>query len=135
MTIGGWCLFGFIAIMLVAVGAIIFLECKDNSSMIGMVITVVVTTALIFATYGGIHWYYNNTESGKRSLVNQKSEFGGGLERTINICNANGDVMRTFTGKIDIENKEGGYLLFDYNGKRYTYYNCFVESIAEIEDD
>ena len=26
----------------------------------------------------------------------------------------------------------GGYVLFDYQGKRYTYYNCFVESIAEI---
>lgn len=36
------------------------------------------------------------------------------------------------SGKIDIENKDGGYLLFDFNEKRYTYYNCFVESIANI---
>lgn len=24
------------------------------------------------------------------------------------------------------------YVLFDFDGKRYTYYNCFIESIAEI---
>ena len=34
--------------------------------------------------------------------------------------------------RIDIEGNDGGYVLFDYQGKRYTYYNCFVESIAEI---
>lgn len=38
-----------------------------------------------------------------------------------------------YTGKIDIEGNDGGYVLFDYEGKRYTYYNCFVESIADIK--
>ena len=28
---------------------------------------------------------------------------------------------------------EGGYVKFDYNGNRYIYYNCFVESIADID--
>lgn len=27
----------------------------------------------------------------------------------------------------------GGYVKFDFNGKRYIYYNCFVESIADID--
>ena len=42
------------------------------------------------------------------------------------------DKFAEFEGKIDIEGNDGGYVLFDYEGKRYTYYNCFVESIAEI---
>lgn len=25
----------------------------------------------------------------------------------------------------------GGYVKFDYDGKRYVYYNCFVETIAD----
>lgn len=50
------------------------------------------------------------------------------------ILNADGDIIRSYTGIIDIEGNDGGYVLFDYNGKRYTYYNCYLESIADIED-
>ena len=67
-----------------------------------------------------------------RALTDQKSELSNGLERTITIYTANGDKIAEYSGKIDIEGNDGGYVLFDYNGKRYTYYNCFVESIAEI---
>lgn len=130
MTIGGWIVFAIIAFTLACIGSVILLDCDTKT---GRAVTVIVTLALITAANVGMHWYYNNTESGKRAIVNQKSEFGGGLERTINIYTADGEIMRTFTGKIDIENKDGGYLLFDYNGKRYTYYNCFVESVAYIE--
>lgn len=38
-----------------------------------------------------------------------------------------------YKGKIDIEANQGGYIKFDYKGKRYIYYNCFVESIGELE--
>lgn len=34
---------------------------------------------------------------------------------------------------IDIDTNDGGYVKFDFNGKRYIYYNCFVESIADID--
>ena len=46
---------------------------------------------------------------------------------------ADGEIIAQYTGKIDIEGNDGGYVLFDYEGKRYTYYNCFVESIADIK--
>lgn len=133
MTISGWIIFVIIAVIILVIGGAVFLSYKDDDCIIGSVATVVISVALILAAYGGIHWYCNNTESGKRAFVNQKSEFGGGLDRTINIYTADGEIIATYTGKIDIENKEGGYLLFDYEGKRYTYYNCFVESIADIE--
>lgn len=133
MTISGWIIFGIIAIAILIIGGSVFMGCKEWENKIGMAITIAVAIALIPATYGGIRWYYANTETGKRAIVNQKSEFGGGLERTINIYTADGEIIATYSGKIDIENKDGGYLLFDYEGKRYTYYNCFVESIADIE--
>ena len=41
--------------------------------------------------------------------------------------------LATYNGKIDIETNDGGYVKFDFNGKRYIYYNCFVESIADID--
>ena len=62
-----------------------------------------------------------------------KSDVGNGLERTINIYTADGELMQTYSGKIDLEMSEGGYVKFDLDGKRYIYYNCFVESIADID--
>lgn len=41
--------------------------------------------------------------------------------------------LATYEGKIDIDTNDGGYVKFDFNGKRYIYYNCFVESIADID--
>ena len=46
---------------------------------------------------------------------------------------ADGKKLATYEGKIDIETNDGGYVKFDYKGKRYMYYNCFVESIADID--
>ena len=133
MPIVAWILFGFIAVIIAVVGICIFVTAHNVESKIGMVITGLITIGLILGIFGVMNWYYTSTESGKRAVVDQQSDFGGGLDRTINIYTADGEIIATYTGKIDIENKEGGYLLFDYDGKRYTYYNCFVESIAEIE--
>ena len=77
-----------------------------------------------------IHIY---TASGQRALTDQKSEMDNGLERTVTIYTADGEIIAQYTGKIDIEGNDGCYGLFDYEGKRYTYYNCFVESIADIK--
>lgn len=38
-----------------------------------------------------------------------------------------------FGRKIDIAQNDGGYVKFDFEGKRHIYYNCFVETIANIE--
>lgn len=67
-------------------------------------------------------------------MVSQKSELNNGMQRTVTIFTANGDIIAQYTGEIDIQGNDGGYVLFDFEGKRYTYYNCFVESIAVIEE-
>lgn len=66
-------------------------------------------------------------------VTDVKSDFAGGLQRTIKVYTANGDLLAEYEGKIDIETNDGGYIKFDYDGKRYIYYNCFVESIADID--
>ncbi len=68
-----------------------------------------------------------------RGVVDLKSDMSGGLNRTINVYTANGDLIATYTGKIDIASNDGGFVKFDYDGKRYIYYNCFVETIADIK--
>lgn len=132
MTIGGW----FLTIFLwIVVGFITLLLCAwffDMNNTLATGLTVFAGFACCVIIYVGMHWYFNSTASGQRALIDQKSELGGGIERVINVYTANGDLMATYEGKIDIEGNDGGYVLFDYQGHRYTYYNCFVESIAVI---
>lgn len=68
-----------------------------------------------------------------RALTDIKSDIGGGLKRSITVYTADGNVLASYQGKIDIESNDGGYVKFDFDGKRYIYYNCFVESIADID--
>lgn len=67
-----------------------------------------------------------------RAVVNIKSDISGGLQRTITVYTADGKKIANYEGKIDIETTSGGYVKFDFDGKRYIYYNCFVETIADI---
>ena len=73
------------------------------------------------------------TASFNRACVDVKSNFGGGLDRIIRVYTANGELLAQYEGKIDLKSNDGGYVKFDFNGKRYIYYNCFVETIAEID--
>lgn len=71
--------------------------------------------------------------SWNRAVTDFKSNMNGGMQRTITVYTADGKELATYTGKIDIDTNAGGYVKFDFNGKRYLYYNCFVESIADID--
>lgn len=68
----------------------------------------------------------------ERGIKDIQSDWSGGLDRTLTVYNANGDVLKTYKGKIDLESTEGGIVKFDLDGKRIMYYNCYVEV---IEDD
>ena len=70
-----------------------------------------------------------------RMVTDMKSDVNGGMQRTITVYTADGKELATYEGKIDIDTNDGGYVKFDFNGKRYVYYNCFVESIADIDQD
>ena len=130
MTIGGWIAFAFLAICIMGFGIAMLVMCENVQwKVLWMLISTVVTILLLVF----MMWYYGNTASGKRAMVDQKSELNNGIERTITVYTADGKVIAQYTGEIDIEGNDGGYVLFDYDGKRYTYYNCFVESIALIE--
>lgn len=129
MTIGGWVVFALLA--LCVVGGVVFIMLCWKSTP-GRVLTAILGIAVIVAIFLGMFWWFNNTASGQRALTDQKSELANGLERVVRVYTANGDIIAEYEGIIDIEGNDGGYVLFDYQGKRYTYYNCFVESIAEI---
>ena len=129
MTIGGWIIFIVFAGIIVIPGVILACDVFTNPS--GRALICVVCVILVIALLLGMRWFFNNTASGQRALVDQKSNISG-IDRTITVYTANGDVIAEYSGKIDIETNAGGYVKFDFEGKRYIYYNCFVETVAEI---
>ena len=130
MTVGGWILFGIVSFLILCIGVAIFSELDKwwHGVIIGLIMAV-----LIAVLYFGMTWYFNNTASGSRALIDEQSNLSNGMERTITVYTADGQVIAQYSGRIDLAANSGGYVKFDFDGKRYIYYNCFVESIATID--
>ncbi len=64
----------------------------------------------------------------QRSCKTWQSEVSGGLNRTVNVYSYTGELIASYTGRIDVEENESK-VLFDLDGKRYIYYNALVEVI------
>lgn len=126
MPISGW--IGCIFLGLLAIGGGAFLYAVTEKH-VASIIAAILAVALIF---GVGFWYYNNTASGIRARTDEQAELRNGLDRTITIYTADGTILKQYEGKIDIE-QDQGYVKFDWNGKRYIYYNCYVETIADIK--
>ena len=67
------------------------------------------------------------SESFQRSMKTFRSEYTGGLERTVRVYSGSGELIETYEGKLDVEaNEYGNKVLFDLNGKRVILYNATV---------
>jgi len=130
MTIAGWVLvvFGWLTVIGIAICVSI---CNYEKKWV-IVLSIVLTIAICIGFYAIGRWYFTSTASGIRAMTDQRSNLANGLERTINIYTANGDKIAEYHGKIDLE-MDQDYIKFDWEGKRYIYYNCFVETIADIQ--
>lgn len=70
---------------------------------------VVVLAAILMMLSGCASWQRN-----KKSFV---SDISGGLHRTLTVYDYNGNEIRSWTGKIDVDNMEDR-TVFDMDGKR-----------------
>lgn len=130
MTVGGWVIY-FLLLALIGLFAFFIYDscCTSRDRLITVAIAVMIAVLLLV----GMHWFFGNTASGQRMLIDERSELGQGIERVVTVYTADGKILAQYEGKIDLEQNDGGYVKFDLNGKRYIYYNCFVESIADTE--
>ena len=129
MTIAGLILLGLIVAIVFAIAFVISFEFSKN----GKAISFIIAGFISLIALGGMLWYFNCTADGQRQIVDQRSNLSNGLDRVVTVYTADGDVIAQYEGQIDIEANDGGYIKFDFEGKRYMYYNCFVESIADIK--
>lgn len=83
--------------------------------------------AAIVIAVGGFVWI--NSASFQREMKSFTSDVAGGLDRTVTVYDNNGNILREYSGKIDIkENDYGNKVIFDLDGERITIYNAVVIS-------
>lgn len=128
MTISGWVLWGLAAALFIFM---LILFCNNEYSAIRKVVATFIVVAILAGLFGLGYWICNYTAAGRRAMLDQKSNLNNGVDRTVTVYTANGDIIAKYHGKIDIDSNDGGYIKFDFGGKRYIYYNCFVESITD----
>jgi hypothetical protein len=116
LIIGGIVLIGGVALGIVII--------NDGDTGIGTLI--IVTSLLLAIALIVTPIVYMNTETGKRALKDQKSNFGSGMNRVVEVYDVSGEIIKTYEGKFDVEvsNESGSpYILFDdEKGKRHIIY-------------
>lgn len=60
-----------------------------------------------------------NQASTRRWFRDIQSEFSNGIDRTINVYDMNGDIIKTYDGKFDVEIENQKIKFDDANGKRH----------------
>lgn len=65
-------------------------------------------------------WRYGNTESDKQAYKTQNSNLNCGIEKTVEIYDSTGNLIKQYSGKFDIDYKYDKIIFNDENGKRHV---------------
>ena len=88
MTVSGYVMFCILALIILvcAIGfGAGFIADKNEAVGIVLIIAGVIATA---ALWFGMRWWFQNTESGKRAVKTQESNFEGGINRSVKVYDA-----------------------------------------------
>lgn len=130
MTIGAWILFAFICIVILFFAFCFIIDLDSKASTF---LTVIIAFALIAGIGFGMNWYYQNTESGKRAVKDQESNFSGGITRRVDVYDMEGDLITSYEGTFDVEMSDTRILFDDEKGDRHViYFTTGTVTIDEI---
>ncbi len=122
LTIGGWVLYVFL-VLCVIIGALwIIFGVLDEDSKTGKIVTVAIALVLSIILLGVFNWYYTSTASGSRAVKTQQSNLDNGIQRTVTVYSATGEVIKEYEGKFDVEYDDDRILFDDENGLRHVIY-------------
>lgn len=119
MTIAGIILFGILTLFIIFISICIVVNFDSKKAT---AITAVVSTILIIVMWFGGIWYYTSTESGKRAVKSQDSNFHGGIEREVIVYDMDGDEIERFRGRFDVDYSDERIMFDDENGNRHVIY-------------
>lgn len=80
-----------------------------------------ITGVIVFLLVYGVF----NMASTKRFFKSIRSDVGGGLERTVTVYDYNGNILKTYQGKFDVNSSEYE-TYFDLDGKRIIIHGGIV---------
>ena len=135
MTVGGIILCGFFTIIILGIGLLCAYASFDNANIIGGVCSIVIAIIICAGFWVGANWYYKETESGKRAIKTQESNFDGGIIREVKVYDVEGDLIQEYKGKFDVEYDDDRILFDDENGNRHIiYYPTGTVVIDEVKE-
>lgn len=98
-------------------------------AVISFTMVIILAGSGIFSIVKGV-----NSESFKRWTKDIESEYNGGLYRVIQVVNSNGEVIKEYKGKMDIQENSGDKLVFVMDGKKYIIYNNNIFNTIFVEE-
>ena len=120
MTIGGWGLFGLLVVCYLSVALFVIFVAETQRT--GTVIALLSAAALTVVSYNGLQWYFTSTARGQRAVKTQESNLNNGIERTVEVYDAVGNLLRSYSGRFDIDYDENRIIFDDENNKRHVIY-------------
>lgn len=131
MTIGAWVTVIIIDIIILVVAFGQLIDVEETFQIIGFIVAIVLCLIVTFGTL----WFFQNTESGKRALKTQESNFNKGIERKVSVYDMEGDLIHEYKGKFDLEYDDDRILFDDENGLRHIiYYPTGTVIIDELNE-
>lgn len=120
---------------LVIVGFVFSIIVLTDLRTISKIFTAIIAIIIIAGLWLGSNYYYTNTARGLRKSRDYKSNISLGVDRTVSVMEDDGNVIYTYSGKIDIETDNDNYILFDdEEGKRHIIYKGATQMIL-VEDN
>lgn len=92
---------------------------------VGTIIFLVIIVAVIAVAL--------NTASFKRFLKSLRSDLGGGLNRTVTVYDYNGQPIKQYDGKFDIQENDTKVFFDMDDGRRISIYNAVVIAEENLE--
>lgn len=121
MTIAAIILDIIILISIIIISIAIYSNTYENELKCALINFIVGIIMLICIIIGQL-WYYNSTESGKRSMKTQESDLTGGIIREVKVYDVNGELIKEYKGKFDVDYDDDRIIFDDEKGNRHIIY-------------
>lgn len=119
-----------VAIIGIVCGICMIREERILKAVISIILSILIAVLGIFLIVKGF-----SSESFKRWTKDIQSEYDGGLYRTIQVVDKDGNTIKEYKGKMDIQENSGEKLVFVIDGKKYIIYNSMFNTVFVEESD
>ena len=134
MTVGYIILGIVLSLIIIGIGSYLAYNSFAESTPSVGIISIISVIVLIVAYWALGGMYFKYTESGKRAIKTQDSNFNGGIVREVKVYDVEGDLIQSYKGKFDVDYDNDRIIFDDENGYRHIiYYPTGTIIIDEVE--